>query len=271
MCNKHMKIVLFLNKTIIIEPKTHRSFRYGQYRGGRGVGWAGGGPVLIWAGRKVRWVDDVKISKMKIVLFFDKTIETHRKNHRPYRYRYYRGGTRVGEAGGGQRGRRVLLQLWCDGWRSPHEVSNVIPVYLFKYMVTHLNIAAFCSTYTRAGDGEVSGLLLIGSPSNERRKSHGSIDRDVERSCGVVCCDGFFFGVNSCPCVRDGFDAFSNLVTHVVSHYIRELCTYSVCRDPCCALYILCNNNFKVKKILKIPRKVSSFFVNVVYFSDPLE
>ena len=148
MCNKHMKIVLFLNKTIIIEPETHRSFRYGQYRGGRGVGWAGGGPVWIWAGRKVRWVDDVKISKMKIVLFFDKTIETHRKNHRSYRYRYYRGGTRVGEAGGGQRGRRVLLQVWCDGWRSPHEVSNVIPVYLFKYMVAPLNIAAFCYTYS---------------------------------------------------------------------------------------------------------------------------
>ena len=53
-------------------------------------------------------------------------------------------------------------------------------------MVTHLNIAAFCYTYTRAGDGEVSGLLLIGSPSNERRKSHGSIDRDVARLCGVV-------------------------------------------------------------------------------------
>ena len=80
----------------------------------------------------------------------------------------------------------------------------MIPVYLFKYMVTHLNIAAFCYTYTRAGDGEVSGLLLIGSPSNERRKSHGSIDRDVERSCGVVCCDGFFLVSTAVRAVRDG-------------------------------------------------------------------
>ena len=62
-------------------------------------------------------------------------------------------------------------------------------------MVTHLNIAAFCSTYTRASDGEVSGLLLIGSPSNERRKSHGSIDRDVARLCGVVM--DIFFGVRA--------------------------------------------------------------------------
>ena len=60
-------------------------------------------------------------------------------------------------------------------------------------MVTHLNIAAFCYAYTRAGDGEVSGLVLIVLLSIERRKPHGSIFHIVERLLGVVM---FFFGVN---------------------------------------------------------------------------
>ena len=53
-------------------------------------------------------------------------------------------------------------------------------------MVTHLNIAAFCYSYTCAGDGEVSGLVLIVLPSIERRKPHGSIYHIVERLLGVV-------------------------------------------------------------------------------------
>ena len=45
---------------------------------------------------------------------------------------------------------------------------------------------------------EVSGLVLIGLPSNERRKSHGSIDRIVERLLGVVI---FFLASTSSICV----------------------------------------------------------------------
>ena len=61
----------------------------------------------------------------------------------------------------------------------------MLSVYFF-------NIVSLSSTslrlimYTCADDDEVLTLLFVGSPSNKRRKSHGSINRDVTRSCDIM-------------------------------------------------------------------------------------
>ena len=84
------------------------------------------------------------------------------------------------------------------GTRMPFLFHSCSIFFCSEYRVTHPDIAAFDHIYTFANDGAVSGLLLLGSPSNERRQSHGSIDCDVAKLCGVVM---DFFGVNML-CVR---------------------------------------------------------------------
>ena len=107
-----------------------------------GGGWCGrrrpGGCHVGFSSRLAWWVAQTK-QGIKIVFFSTKQLKLTLRKHRPFRHRYYRGGARVGVAGGGQKGCRTLLQIWCDGRCNPCEVRGILDSGL-KWSMSYIGL-----------------------------------------------------------------------------------------------------------------------------------
>ena len=139
-----MKIVFFLQNHIGTHFNNHHPFCYCHCRGRRRLVWQEearrrpGGCHVGFSSRLAWWVAQTE-QGIKIVFFSTKQLKLTLRKHRPFRHRYYRGGARVGVAGGGQKGCRTLLQIWCDGRCNPCEVRGILDSGL-KWSMSYIGL-----------------------------------------------------------------------------------------------------------------------------------